>query len=247
MKKELTHFIAKHIDEQVDAQTLPTATCCAFTGEKITQGVPLKKVIKSATANLADTFKVASDFVSIETARCFKAQRTLRGNLFIDEGTIVAPMVSAKSAIKFNRPTWVEMLTDFCENPRDCLILLTEESKRRLWIDAQLNKNNGTGYGTAYLNAYHQAGVLHFHCQLLIEMLDCITTCMQHGFSKDAIRHNLFRQHKIYTELGLMQSRELEQKLKHYREDDPYTFYVAVFIATLPVLADENLQTEMEF
>ena len=232
MKKELVQFIAKHIDESIDDALVPSDTFCAFTGEKLTRGVPIKKVIKSATANLADTFRVASDYVSLDTARCFQAQRTLRGNLFIDETGIISPMVSAKSAAKYARPTWVEVLTEFCERPRDCLILLTAESKRRLWIDARLNKENSTGYGTAFLNAFGFCGVLHFNCQGLLESLAIIHTCMGHGFSKDAIRKGLFRQHQIITDIGLQEAHRLEQELKDYRED-PYTFDIATFSATL--------------
>ena len=235
MRKELTHFIARHLDETVDAEDIKRGAFCAFTGEAIRTGVPLKKVIKPATRNLADTFNIISDYVSIETAICFKANRLLRGNLFIDETGIIAPMVSAKSAIKFNRPTWVEVLTEFCENPRDALILLTDESKRRLWIDAQLNINHWTGYATAYLNAYDQSGVLNFQCEPLLECLEVINECMGHGFNKDAIRWNLLRHAAIFRRIGLSESHRLEKELRHYRQFCADTFNIGIFIATVPI------------
>ena len=131
------------------------------------------------------------------------------------------------------------MLTEFCENPRDALILLTDESKRRLWIDAQLNTHKWTGYATAYLNAYHQSGVLNFQCKPLLECLEVIHECMEHGFSKDAIRWNLYRQHAILTDMGMQETQRLEEKLRHYRQFCAYTFNIAIFIATVPI---ENLK-----
>lgn len=84
MKTALVEFIAKHIDTDIETKRITADTCCAFTGAPLasgTEAIPLKTVIKPATANLADTFRFNSDVVTVETAKCFAESRLLRGNI----------------------------------------------------------------------------------------------------------------------------------------------------------------------
>ena len=117
MKKQLTAFIAEHLNETVDAQAVPAGTCCAFSGEPLTKGIKLSEVIKPATSNIADTFKVPSGFVSVPVAQCFQASRKLRGNLFVDAKGIQHPMISAKSAKAKNRPVWRDLIRNYFDAP----------------------------------------------------------------------------------------------------------------------------------
>lgn len=234
MKKELVSFIAQHIemDPPVDGFTYSKLeNVCAFTGVPIPLGDPvclLSSVIKPATANLADTFRSASDFVVPEVAACFGESRLLRGNLLITDDGICAPMVSATSAAKAGRPTWCEIFQNLPQNEK-AVFILTDESKRRLWLDACVTKVSETL--SIFLNCDDISNRIRVHQQTLLDALTIVLDCLSHGFSKQAIRTSLYTHRLGLTAAGLAKTQSLEIACEAYRTT--LEFRVATFIGTL--------------
>lgn len=213
MKKQLVHFIVK----QLSLHPTPIERCdtvCAYSGEKIIEGIPLSKVIKPATANLADTFRFTSEHVSQETAACFAASQELRGNLFIDMSGIHVPMVSAKSAAEKGRKTWIEVWTEYLENPAEAVFIVTDESKRRLWIDATVTTDNPI---QVFCNFDGKSWTEKLERERLKECIKVVQKCLQLGFSKKAIKTSLFNNREIYLKLGIRETYQLEHKLRSLR------------------------------
>ena len=66
--KNIVNFLSPHV-APVPTVTVPPETRCAFKGVPLQgSGVLLKSVVKPATADIADTFKYPSDFISPEVA-----------------------------------------------------------------------------------------------------------------------------------------------------------------------------------
>ena len=231
MKKQLVSFIAKHLPEHPDSKRYATVERCAFTGQEIRFGVPLKSVVKSATGNIADTFRFASDVVSVETAKCFKAQRELRGNLFITETGIQRPMVSAKSALENNRPTWEQVLIEYLSNRTalrlSAVFVFSDESKKRLWVDARVTREYPAHI---FFNAYSMKQNLKVSPWMFENILTAVNEAMQAGFTKHAVRSSLFSHSKTMKSYGIAETTKLENKLQTYR--DRPEFHIATFIAT---------------
>lgn len=229
MRKQLVHFIAQHLDSVADVVDIHTPnTVCAFSGEPITEGVKLTKVIKPATANLADTFRFPSEFVSVATAKCFAASRELRGNLFITETGIEKPMISAKSAQKANRRAWRDLIVNYLDNPMPAVLILTDESKRRLWIDAVVSEGKPI---QIFVNNAEMSRNLKLDAETLATALECVQDCLIDGFSKQAIRTSLFTHRDSMMKIGLMETRLKENicvPLRKYTE-----FSVATMIGSI--------------
>ena len=229
MRKQLVHFIAQHLDPVADVVGIHTPnTVCAFSGEPITEGVKLAKVIKPATSNLADTFRYASEFVSVATAKCFAASRELRGNLFITDTGIEKPMISAKSAAKANRRAWRDLITDYLDNPTPAVLILTDESKRRLWIDAAVSEGNPL---QMFVNNTEISRTLKLDAEMLITALKRVQDCLQAGFSKQAIRTSLFTHRDGTLKIGLIETRLKENIFVQLRKHTEFS--VATMIGSI--------------
>ena len=230
MRAALTQFIAAHLHEvslSAHSLLLPPGTRCAFSGEEITVGVPLKTVIKPATANIADTFRHPSEYVSVACATCFAAARELRGNLFIDAQGITKPLISAKTAAKTGRPTWSRCMREYLENPRNAALIMTDESKRRLWIDACIT--SGTPL-QVFVNSADFCCKLCIAADTFLKCLDLVETCLAHGFSKVSIKTTLFRNRDIANKIGFLATRQLESQLQPMRQKPEFS--VANFIGS---------------
>lgn len=231
MKKALITFIAQHLDNDLKTKPATQDHVCAFTGTHIPAGagiVRLKSVIKPATANLADTFRYASDLVLPEVAVCFGESRLLRGNLYITEQGITAPMVSGKSAKKANRPTWTEIFQNQL-NGNPAIFILTDETKRRLWIDACVTETKNTL--RVFLNEGNISNRLTLEKNVLLDALEVVLECLHAGFSKQAIKTSLYS-HKVgLSTVGLQKTKHLEIACNAYRTTPE--FRVATFIGTI--------------
>ena len=245
MRTDIVKFIAPHVPPLPDDKVTPNLdTCCAFSGEKISEGVALNTVIKPATANLADTFKYPSDFVSRETATVFNANRELRGNLFITEELgIVKPLVSIDSAEKYECPTWIETFHHYYRNYSSelAVFILTKESKRRLWPDACVTghdclppitmSSGAIAPFKLFLNTGQMSRLVTCNLCLLMDCIKLVQTCLTWGFSKTAIQRSLFSQPNIVNSLEFPDIRDTEKKLSAIRLLPE--FAVAIFIGTV--------------
>lgn len=229
MKTKLVHFIAKQLPaEGVPVVEPPAGTVCAFSGEPLTAAVLLKNVVKSATANLADTFRFPSQYVSVATATCFKASRELRGNLFITESGIQRPMISAKSGKTANRPVWRDLLREYLSKAYPSVCIVTDESKRRLWIDAVVTEGRPLHL---YFNSADTSQNQTLDPDRFSECLDHVQTCLTLRFTKRAIANSLFLQTRRVQELGVIETRVHENVCVGLRELPE--FRVALMIGTV--------------
>lgn len=226
-------FIAQHLPiDALKQQPVPRTTVCAFSGRELspnTLAVRLKDIIKPATADIADTFRYPSDYLSISAAACFKANRELRGNLFITETGIIAPMVSGTSAKKAGRPTWLEIFQNWSNQNTSAVIILTEESKQRLWHKATLTEMGKTFQ--VYLNANGIKRNLTLDKSKLDASIAAIQPAMEAGYSKIAIQSSLYTCKSAVKANGLLTTRLLEREIASVR--GLLEFQVASFIATV--------------
>lgn len=252
MRKHITEFISPHLDIPApETIRVPEHTICAFTGHPITEGVPLKKVIKPATATLADTFKYPSDVVSRSTAHCFADSRGLRGNLFITEHGIQRPMISAQSAAKQGRSTWQAVFQECLTTPprtgerlqrsgnpcptKPAIFVVTDESKRRLWTDAVITEGETL---RVFLNNSEMARVIAVEKTELLNCIGIVQSCLANGFTKRMIASSLFQDRKTVAKIGWGLAREHERNCARYR--NTLAFKLALFIGTTEKKHDPN-------
>lgn len=199
--KNIVNFLSPHV-APVPTVTVPPETRCAFKGVPLQgSGVLLKSVVKPATANIADTFRYPSDFISPEVAACFKAQRELRGNLYITEEAIARPLFSVKSAAETGRPSWLSVLTTLTDTATACdetlyCFILTNEAKRRLWPAAVPTRIGKTF--DIYYNVGSVSRVLRLKTRVFGKLLKIATFLLTQGFHQAALQKTLMMSAEAY-------------------------------------------------
>ena len=181
--------------KKTDRRTLENGRC-AFSGERIVEGYPLKAVISTATAEISDTFRYPSEFVSAYFAELFRAQALLRGNLLFLQDALLQPMISATSAATQSRPCWRDLVMGDLPIESTTLAVVTDESKRRLWTHARTSVFGD--YWRPFLNASVVKAGKTYKAPLvsrslvvnvfrLRECLKTVEAVQSHGFTKRGI------------------------------------------------------------
>lgn len=190
--KSVVNLLSSHV-APVPRVTPPSGTYCAFEGVPLDgSGVLLKSVVKPATANIADTFKYPSAYVLPSVGACFKAQRELRGNLYVTEAAITRPFFSVTSAAETGRPSWLSALTAVLSNPQEAgtyCFILTDEAKRRLWPAAVTTQVRETF--DIYWNVGSVSRVVRLRSFLFGELLKIVTSLLTAGVTRMAIEKTL--------------------------------------------------------
>lgn len=189
----------------------------------------MKKVVKPATADIADTFRYASDVVCPEVAQLFKDNRRLRGSLFITEQGIEAPLISAETAKKTGRRTWLEVFNTELTGQR-AVFILTDESKRRLWHKACVTETDTSLM--IFLNADNVSCQLALDVSVLAECITLVQETLAIGYSKTAIRSSLFTAVKASQTNGMVSTKKRERRLSFFRLKHIREFQVATFIGS---------------
>lgn len=210
---------------------------CAFTGEPITTGYHISSVITSATSEVSDTFRYPSESVSVEVAELFRAQTLLRGNLLFLENELLQPMVSRESAKNQNRPCWRDLMFEI-EFGTPCVAVFTDESKRRLWPQAQYCSFGehwrpfvngsvakfGKTFQSPQISRTLSVDVLHIQsCISLIESVQ------SKGFTKHGIYRGLLHESNHVEQVGYHSAIAMEKALRRWRDKDE--FLLALFIS----------------
>ena len=224
----LIELISPHIEKDVEVET-GLETYCAFSGQSLTEGVKLKSVIKSATANLLDTFKYPSEYVSVGFAKMFGDARGLRGNLFIDADGIQRPLISADSAIKAERPAWGQLLAAYSQTLHPAVIIVTGESKRRLWVDACVSEGDPI---RLFVNNERMSKIVKISVEQFKIISEILHVCLNAGFTKQAIAKTLFLNRNVYLKFGFTETHTLENRLTRYRKTTE--FDVALMVTSIP-------------
>lgn len=205
---------------------------CAISGELITAGVPIAKLVTGATNQPHEIFKVSgTQHVSIEAARLFKFMRGggtggMIGNLLATPTGGDKPMVSRDSAVKAGRKCWMDIINAI-EPSTPTVAVFSTDTKRRLWLQAELSivGHNWRVYlheGDISRNLTVDIWQLR-KCLLLLERIYSL------GFSKIAMRDSLYdlaamkRAEVSYTEVARMES-----ELTHWRNTDE--FLLSLFV-----------------
>lgn len=236
--KSLVNFLSPHV-APVQKVTVPPETRCAFDGVPLRAGgVLLKSIIKPATANIADTFKYPSDFISPAVAACFKAQRELRGNLYVTEEAIARPLFSITSAAETGRPSWLSVLLDILNfrtaahqetlaTQMTYCFILTDEAKRRLWpaaVTTQIGETFDIYYNVGTVSRVIRLKTFLFRC-----LLEICTFLLTQGFHRLALEKTLMASEVAYATNKIRTVSAIEKQLCKYRGTP--TFQVAAYVA----------------
>lgn len=193
---------------------------CAMTGVPITEGYRVDYLVTDVTSQPHEIFKLPSEYCGVAAARLFKSMRgdaAMLGNLFVSDAGGVKPMVSRDSAIKGNRPCWHDLIMALEPN-QWTVAVLTEESKRRFWLDAPLCLTGP--WWRPYLHWGSCSRVLTVDLPLLQRVLALCEQVYSYGFSKDAMLTSLFDNFQQIGKIGFTRTAELERQLSSYRGTD---------------------------
>jgi len=205
---------------------LPPNTHCAITGHPISHGYPVSAMVTSATAEFLDCFRGGVDgYVSEMAARCFKNADPKKGNptaralLIFEDGTCFQPLISAVSAAEQVRPCWSKLVREVWPERKGqcCLILLTTDMKKRLWIRARIGALGSRTAALVYDSKLMLNEVRLLNWETLIACLDMIEGVYSLGFPKEAIQNGLYSQTKAIAAVGMAATIRLEKQLAAIR------------------------------
>lgn len=225
---------------EVDLRTARPARAgerCALTGEYVNAGdtvVEAESLLTSASSQPHEIFVVPdATHVTLHAARCYKHfHGGLTGNLLAirrGESTFgVSPMISNASADEQGRPSWQRIIYGIDEHAAliggdITLAVVTEESKRRLWLDAHVARFDPDGDWSLYMfwtgargQSFAQNVVVHVpQLRAVLALSEYAYTL---GFSKDALLRGLFHApYPVISEVGVTRTRELDAVLDSYR------------------------------
>ena len=226
--KNIVNVLSPHVPEIQPVPFVAGVTRrCAFSGVPLTSGVPVKQVIRPATANIADTFRYPGDYVSGEVASLFKAQTALRGNLLATPTELQRPLFSVESARAQERPSWLDVFVNLSQGGGEMLVLiLTDESKRRLWPNAVVSEWGQ--FISLFYNVGSTARVLTLRTRWLVSLLRTCTFLLTAGYSRQAIQESLIKSRSLY-QAQYPESHEVDKGLFQFRHTPE--FQVASFTA----------------
>jgi hypothetical protein len=178
----------------IESESLANSIC-AISGEHITSGIPIVKLVTGATNQPHEIFRVANtQHVSVESARLFKNMRGggsggMVGNLLATPAGGDKPMVSRESAIKANRRCWMDILNEI-EPGTPTVAIFSTDTKRRLWLLAELSI---VGHAwRVYLHEGETSRNLTVDIYRLRKCLALLEQIYSIGFSKIAMRESLY-------------------------------------------------------
>ncbi len=154
---------------------------------------------------------------------------TSRQCLVFADGTYYYPLISRESAAKQARPCWSDLVREIwpARAGQTMAMLLTTDPKKRLWPMATTGP---LGSRTpVYLYANGAAQTVYCDWPSLLIWLQAIEIIYEMGFTKRAISESLMSDYRIATEVGLAETRRLDDSLVSGRQL-PW-FDVALLIA----------------
>lgn len=185
-------------------QPLPPGTRCTITGQPLTEGYPVSAVTTDATAEFLDMFRDGqSGWLSVNAARCFRSANPRAGNPLArslavfqaPDGTVHGwqPLIAREAAAAQERPCWRDLVRTVwpARQGQTCFLLLTTDTKKRLWPYARIGTLGARTPWYAYDAATAQQGTRWIDWPVLVQCLDAVEYVYTCGYSKDAIRTGL--------------------------------------------------------
>ncbi len=209
-----------------EPQAAPVGARCAITGKPLERGYLVADMVTDATAEFLDCFRGGVDgWVSEEAARCFKKSDPRDGNpcarsfLIFEDGAAYLPLIARKAAREQGRPAWCELVHQVWPQRagQRCLVILTTDTKKRLWIRARVGQLGARTPVLAYDAETGLNEVLFVDWVALLACLDAVSAAYDAGFPKAAIRDSLYLTGKLCQEVGLYKTRLFEQELAKWR------------------------------
>jgi hypothetical protein len=209
----------------------PVDTTCCITGERITRGIPHKRVIPASTGEYLDLLHgMTFTHVGVEAATAFKGSWNLGSRLIFEDGTAYHPYIASASADKSERTYWSALVRDVWPERRGqrCLCIVAGDFKKRVWHLATVGE---LGRNTPILVLDPDRFVLQnlsADWERLISVLDFVEVAYSAGFSKDAIANSLYSHYAALSE-NPTRTMDWERQLADIRSLPEFT--VAILIA----------------
>ena len=157
-------------------------------------------------------------------------------------------MVSLESATEQDRPCWRNLIFEM-EGGTSTVAVFTDESKRRLWHQAQLSAfgenwrpffNGSPVKSGKTFKATPVCRSLYISLSRLRNCLNLVEKAQAFGFSKRGIYESLLNESNTVMQIGYPRVMPIENALRRWRETDE--FLLAVFIAQATL--DPKLQAQ---
>lgn len=199
---------------------------CALCGLRVAAAMPVKSLIKPATADIPDTFH--GTHVCAPCAAAFSESRLLTGSLLVMNGAGLRPMVSKESARKEGRPCWRDVIRTLPVGA-ETVAIITSNTKRRLWTRAAVSVV-GDYWRPLFVDGDTDR-LLTVSITALRASLDLVESVYALGFRKELIGTSLWNglAPKTLAEHGLERIAELEAALNVWRGSDE--LLISLFIA----------------
>ncbi len=217
--------------------TVPAGMHCSITGQPIAAGYRVADMVTEATAEYLDCFRGGTEgWVSEAAARCFKAANPRKGNLVarsvlvFDGEPAHLPLIDHIEAHKQDRPCWSELVRQVWPSyaGRHCLIILTTDTKKRLWIRARVGALGPMTPALYYDGKTAGNQVLMLDWPKMIDCLDLIEVIYALGFPKAAISENLLLVYTIAVRIGITKTLAWEEELVSWRERPEFQFALLI-------------------
>jgi hypothetical protein len=221
--------------------SIPSGSVCAMTGVRITSGYPISAVTTDATNEYMDTFRGnPSGYVSEAVARCMKgsnprAGMKINGSHAIferEDGTLESfkPLISSAAAKEQGRPCWRDLLVNefHYRIGRRCLILLSTDTKKRLWPRASVGVLGAHTPVYIYDAGYGLAGVRYLSYARILSCLTVIENAYDARFSKRGIQTLILNESKAINAIGLSAALEFERALRPIRSLPEFLFALLI-------------------
>lgn len=223
----------------LDLQPLPTPPVVIpdgpvpsrLSGQWITEGYPLAEMLGTSAADRIDaTGGDPTGWVSDTVARCLKAANprlrsgvSLSMLIFAGERAL-HPLESRASAAEQGRPCWSDLVREIWPERRGdtVLIIVTADTKKRIWQDAQLGVLGSRTPVLHYDRSQARAGVRRIDWPVLIDTLDAIEEVYDRGFTKRQIAHGLLSATAARQQNGSAWTVAAERRLLTIRQRESF-------------------------
>ena len=217
----------------------PPGSQCALTGNPITQGYPLWKVVPDSTSERLDLTRSGGQWIGEVAARAWKGSWNLGSRLIFEDGTHYHPLIDHKQATKQGRAAWCNLVHEIWPRRRgqNVLIILVTDVKKRVWPGA---RTGPLGENTpVYIHApdLGLSACTQIDWEKMLSCLGLVTEIYTAGFSKAAMRETLLWSTKAKRQVGLRQTLEWDRCLRPWR---------GTYALTLSTIITQKIDSESE-
>lgn len=251
-----------------EPEEIPGGGYCQITGDPIARGYRCldKRIVPAALSDIGGFFNGdPHGWMSESAARMFAGKIPIGGEgkraatlaapdwnlgsrlVLARDGRIVMHrhlLISRKQAVEKGRPYWSETVREIWPAYADCecLVILTTDVKKRTWNAAMPGMLGSRTPILIHATEYNvDRRIIWVDWPKLIAVLDVIESILAHGFTYEAVRIGLVRDHKIAVRLGWSATRALDNQLVPLRTTPE--FLPALIMSQRPEAAEPEVAT----